>query len=190
MNIQPIVTPRLELVRATVPVLRAAALENRFAMAEMLAAQVTEDWPPQFMDDACAMVADQLDREPEPGIWSMWFVLQRGPRVLVGTFGFKAPPADGRVDLGYSIVASHQKRGYATEATRAMIDLAFAQDGVRTIVGETFDELVASIRVLEKCGFARCAAGVTGFSGEENVVRYELPRERWRPAGEKAREVL
>lgn len=179
MSVPSILTARLEMVRTTAPLLRAAAEEDRAAMSGILGAEVPDDWPPQFVDDAFAVIADLLEGSADPGIWSFWFVLQREPRVLVGTFGFKGPPLDGCVDLGYAIVDSYQRRGYATEVTRAMIGVAFSHEAVRRIVGETFEELTASIRVMEKCGFSRCAKGVTGFSGEENVVRYELPRERW-----------
>lgn len=179
MSANPIVTERLELVRTTGPLLRTAAANDRAAMSKILQAVVPEDWPPQSVDDAFAVIADQLEAGPDPGIWSFWFVVQQEPRVLIGTFGFKGPPEDGQIDLGYAIVDSHQRRGYATEVTRRMLEVAFSHAAVRRAVGETFEELTASIRVMEKCGFSRCAEGVTGFSGEENVVRYELPRERW-----------
>ena len=88
----------------------------------------------------------------------------------------KAPPKDGRVDIGYSIVASQQRRGYASEATRRLIEMAFEDPQVDRVVAETLPGLEPSIRVMEKCGFRQCGANVTGFSGEEGVLQYELRR--------------
>jgi RimJ/RimL family protein N-acetyltransferase len=62
---------------------------------------------------------------------------------------------DSRVGLGYVIARSHQRKGYATEATRAMIDWAFQQPTLYRVHASTDVENAASQRVLEKAGMVR-----------------------------------
>lgn len=169
-------TPRLELVAVSLETARAAAVEDHARMAALLGGAVSPGWPPDLLDDAMVHLAAWLENGEASPPWSMWFIMLREPRMLIGTCGFKGPPTNGRVDVGYSIVGPHQRRGYATEATRALVEFAFADARVDRVVAETLAELTPSIGVLEKLGFTRCAEGVTGFSGEENVVRFELRR--------------
>ncbi|MCA1693827.1 MAG: GNAT family N-acetyltransferase, partial [Actinobacteria bacterium] len=75
------------------------------------------------------------------------------PPELVGWGGFKGPPADGIVELGYEIAEARRGRGLATAATRAMLAEAFADTGVRTVITHTLAHRNASNRVLEKAGF-------------------------------------
>ena len=57
--------------------------------------------------------------------------------------------------LGYVLRRSEWGRGYATEAARAVVDLAFANDGLFRIWAWCDTEHVASCRVLEKIGMQR-----------------------------------
>jgi [ribosomal protein S5]-alanine N-acetyltransferase len=99
-----------------------------------------------------------------------------GPPELVGWGGFKGPPREGVVELGYEIAESHRERGLATAAVRAIVAEAFADDRVDAVIAHTLTESNASNRVLEKVGFR--------FDGEARerdtpVWRYSLSR----PAG-------
>ena len=75
--------------------------------------------------------------------------------VLVGWGGFKGPPEDGVVELGYELAEARQGAGLATAATRAMLEESFADDRVIAVIAHTLAEPNASNRVLEKAGFSR-----------------------------------
>ena len=75
------------------------------------------------------------------------------PPELVGWGGFKGPPQDGVLELGYEIAASHRGRGLATAAVEAMLAEAFADGRVERVIAHTLPERNASTRVLEKSGF-------------------------------------
>jgi len=62
---------------------------------------------------------------------------------------------DCTVGLGYVIARSHQRKGYATEATRAIINWAFQQSTIYRVNASTDVENIASQRVLEKAGMLR-----------------------------------
>lgn len=82
------------------------------------------------------------------------FVLDEPP-MLVGWGGFKGPPADGVVELGYSIAPDLRGRGIASDAVRLMLREASSQSEVQAVVAHTVAEPGPSTRVLEKTGFVR-----------------------------------
>lgn len=59
------------------------------------------------------------------------------------------------VGLGYVVARSQQGKGYATEATCAMITWAFQQPAIYRVNASTDVENTASQRVLEKAGMLR-----------------------------------
>lgn len=59
------------------------------------------------------------------------------------------------VGVGYVIARSQQGKGYATEATRAIIDWAFQQPAIYRVNASTDIENIASQKVLEKAGMIR-----------------------------------
>jgi len=71
----------------------------------------------------------------------------------MGSVGYKGPPRDGIAEIGYSVVPSWQRQGLATEACRALIELAWRRD-VEVVVPHTLAGLEPSIAVLRKLGFA------------------------------------
>lgn len=169
-------TPRLRLVLATAPPTRAAAEGDVARLGRLLRAEVAADWPPDLVSDAFPRVAEALEQAvPLDGI-GMYFILLRSPCTLIGTCGLYRSPNPADVVVGYSVVASHQRRGYATEATRQLVDHAFTLASTRRVLAETLPDLAPSIRVLEKLGFVQYEKDVKAYSGEENVVRYELRR--------------
>jgi RimJ/RimL family protein N-acetyltransferase len=58
-------------------------------------------------------------------------------------------------ELGFVVHPAHQRRGYATEAARPMLDFAFGTMGLHRVIGRTEARNVSSARVLEKLGMRR-----------------------------------
>ena len=167
-----IITERLELIPANEQLLRAAQ-QGDATLAEALGVRLAPAWPPEFYEEtSLAWTLDQLAKGPEQAGWLMYFFVVRDGRMLIGYGGYKgAPTGDGTVEVGYSVVDDHQRRGYATEATRGLVVRAFSYPQVSRVVAETMPDRIPSIGVLEKIGFTFIGAGA-----EEGVIRYELPR--------------
>ncbi len=167
-------TERQELLPAT-PTLLRAELAGPDALAAATHAHVPKDWPPDLYDDAAIRWAlDWLIWHPEQAAWSFYYFVLPKPagRTLVGLGGFKGAPTDGAVEIGYSVVGSFQRRGFASEAVRGFVRFAFADRRVERVIAETLPHLVPSIGVLEKCGFAH-----VGDGSEPGVIRFALPRD-------------
>lgn len=179
MKQHTIMTNRLLLVPATSAECRATAKSHMEEMSRLLGADIATDWPPDLLEDALEPTAKNLDEGVFVPPWSMYWIILKSPRRAIGTCGFYSEPKDGTVGLGYSIVASEQCKGFATEATRGLVEFAFGDVRTKIVVGETLAHLTPSIRVMKKLGFQRAADGVTGINGDENVVRFELHRDGW-----------
>jgi RimJ/RimL family protein N-acetyltransferase len=82
-------------------------------------------------------------------------VVLRDCDTVVGSAGFKGPPAEGIVEIAYGLSPEYQGKGYATEAAAALTAYAFDSGKVRVVRAHTLPESNASGRVLTKCGFRR-----------------------------------
>jgi ribosomal-protein-alanine N-acetyltransferase len=132
-------------------------------------------WADDFPTEGDVDIARVLAREGLPtgpdAVFGPRLVVERATDEGVGTAGFFGPPRDGVVEMGYGIVPSRQRRGYAAEAVAALVELAAAQPGVTEIMAHAEVENVASIRVLEKGGLI--------YQGREgSLVRYARPLPR------------
>ena len=98
---------------------------------------------------------DQLRAAPGPDPWTLGFaVVHRDDALAIGSAGFKGPPTeDGVVEIAYGIAPGYQRRGYATEAARALVAFALERVDVTAIRAHTLPENGASAHVLAHCGF-------------------------------------
>lgn len=159
-----IATPRLDLVAGTLA-LAEAELRDTAELAAALGCVVPPSWPPGEYDrTAIQYLCDRMREGGEVCAgWYSWYALERAAEValptLVAAGGYFGPPADGEVEIGYSVIPEAQGRGIATEMARALVARAFEHPLVRSVRAHTFDSNPASIRVLEHCGFTRVGPG-------------------------------
>jgi RimJ/RimL family protein N-acetyltransferase len=170
-------TRRLTLVAVTLEMIE-AELADRGRLARLLGAEVPADWPPPLNDEnTMRWTRDLLAAHPENDGWGTWyFILRResGEPLLLGTGGFKGKfVAPGTCEVGYSVMETHQRRGYATEVVAALVDWAFSHPEIERVVAHTLPELTPSIRVLEKNGFTPAAPPL-----EADAIMFELCKSR------------
>jgi RimJ/RimL family protein N-acetyltransferase len=169
-------TARLVLVAVTLETIE-AEIEDRARLSRLLGADVPADWPPPLNDkNTMRWTRDHLIANPETRGWGTWYFLLRRDRtapILIGNGGFKGKfVAPGTCEVGYSVLESHQRRGYATEVVAALVEWAFAHPEIERVVAHTLPELTPSIRVLEKNGF------VSAWPLEPGAIMFELKRPR------------
>jgi RimJ/RimL family protein N-acetyltransferase len=102
---------------------------------------------PFTAEDAARLIATN-DSQGE-----CFLAVRRGGE-LVGVIGAHCHGAED-IEIGYWIGTDHQGRGYASEATAALVARIAAVLPERTIVAECRQDNRASWRVLEKAGFCR-----------------------------------
>ena len=76
---------------------------------------------------------------------------------IVGGCGFKTAVENGRVEVGYGVSPAAQGRGAATAALKLLLHAAF-EGGASEVLAEVAPENHASIRVVQKAGFAMVGA--------------------------------
>lgn len=90
---------------------------------------------------------------PRPLLHPSFLIFRRtsGSPELVGSIGF-GDSGEGHLEIGYWIARDHWGRGYATEAGRAVLDIA-GTIGHRELQAEHFVDNPESGKVLKKLGF-------------------------------------
>jgi ribosomal-protein-alanine N-acetyltransferase len=119
--------------------------------AEMLAQwsdPENERVPPDATEEQMRAWVEGVDGYP----WGVW---ERETGELVGDCSVHFDTGFQDWELSYGFRRDRWGLGYATEAARACVSYAFEELGAEKIVADVQPEKVESMRVLEKCGFAR-----------------------------------
>ena len=160
--------------------LRPGWAEDASALAQAIADEMivrnlaTAPWPYRLRDAEAFLAA------PRDPVLPTFLIFERTDAApeLVGSCGLGRRPS-GAVEMGYWIARGHWGRGFATEASRALIDIARTL-GFGQLEGSHFIDNPASGRVLEKLGFQplgitaprmSCARGVEAAS---RLLRLQL----------------
>jgi len=119
-------------------------------------------------------------READPDTRVGWAVEFEGH--AIGGINLRLEPAHRRAEVGYAVARSHWGKGLATESLSAVIETAFAGRPLNRLQATVDPENTASIRVLEKAGFAfeRTLRRFEIYGGlPVDVTMYSVIREEW-----------
>src|SRR6266498_3661369 len=130
-----------------------------------LDARISAEWPdPHLVGVLRRHAGTSVDTE----CFGVWVMIERCSGTVIGDIGFHGPPDDtGTIEVGYSVIPSRRRRGYATEAAKALVGWARSQPSVHVIVAGCDPNNVSSVRTLERVGFRR-----TGEADGETRWRY------------------
>jgi RimJ/RimL family protein N-acetyltransferase len=91
--------------------------------------------------------------------WGFSLIVRREDRLVIGEIGFVGTPQNGAVMIGYAIVPSARRQGYATEAIAALAAWALAEPDVEEVRAQTLPDNEPSVRALLGAGFAEQPPG-------------------------------
>jgi len=105
--------------------------------------------------------------------YGMFAMIERKEKRLIGQCGLRLDEANGRIELGFTLLPESRGRGYATEACMEVLRFAFTEIGLEKIFATVPEEDRPSSRVLEKIGMV--------YSSREKlsdrmVVLYKIER--------------
>jgi RimJ/RimL family protein N-acetyltransferase len=113
-----------------------------------------------------------------------WAAQDAATGQFLGWFHLRPDRDSGDPELGYRLRRPAWGRGLATEGSRALIDLAFADEATTRVVAKTLAVNQRSRRVMQACGMRL----VRAFHGDYPVaipgdelgdVEYAISREEW-----------
>ena len=110
---------------------------------------------PYSVDTAQALIADMREvRFAQPGAWLQVAIETAGR--LIGDVAVRVDGDDSRqAEVGFTLAADAQGRGFATEALRAVMSLLFTEHGVHRISADCDARNVRSAALLERVGMRR-----------------------------------
>lgn len=167
-------TERLDLVPLDLTALEAWVTRNAAALREATGATFPEPAAgPPLVDEDLPKLRDALRADPAHAEWPLWLMVLREEERPVGALG-AGPAEEGVVVIGYSVYPTDEGRGYATEATGAILRWALGRHGVERVRATIPGGSERSIRVAEKLGLRHVGEAVDPEAGPVRV--YEIER--------------
>jgi RimJ/RimL family protein N-acetyltransferase len=145
-----------------------------------------QSWDADYTDaDARRLVADQHGwTQPPPGEWMQLAMIESATDRLVGDLAlhlFAEQPDTW--EIGFTVSSAYQRRGFATEGARALLDALFAGFGAHRVVASCDARNAGSVGVLKRLGMRHEASELESdwFKGEwTSVERYAVLQREWR----------
>ena len=137
-----------------------------------------------------------LDYDESLPSFGFFAAIEKASHDFLGWFVFRSTTDDHRqVELGYRFRRVAWGKGFATEGARALIDKGFDELGVERVIATTYQDNLASRRVMEKVGMTLIrtfrmttddlANADTSYHGEAaelwegDDVEYAIERSTW-----------
>jgi RimJ/RimL family protein N-acetyltransferase len=127
-----------------------------------------------------------LDYYRRTARYGFWAAHDKASDEFIGWFHLRPRPnrPDDGPEIGYRLRRAAWGRGYATEGSRALMDLAFREYGAHRVWAETMAVNRGSRRVMEKLGMRHLRTFhqewpevIAGH--EHGDVEYEISRKAW-----------
>ena len=175
-------TPRL-LIRPPAPS-DLAAMPGVFNDPDIYA--YTRNIPFPYGDAEAGAALERYDRLAREGRALTLFPEERASGAMVGLVVLAIDSENSRAELGYAIGRAWWGRGYATEASRAMLDHGFKALGLAEINAHAMVRNPASSRVLEKLGMRPVGVmpGLCEKDGDHHdAMGFVIRRDEWASSG-------
>jgi ribosomal-protein-alanine N-acetyltransferase len=150
-------TARLTLEPISLALVEAIMFERRDDAERLAEARLPAAWPNHaLIERAFTASLSEIRADPARRLWGdRLMITGEGERRVVGSVVFHGQPAeDGVAEVAYGVEEGSQGQGLATEATRACVEWALAQEAVVAVRATTHPWHKASLRVIEKVGMA------------------------------------
>ena len=87
-------------------------------------------------------------------------------------------PIEEGWEIGYHIAKKHTGNGYATEAVSAFLPVIAEKKSLSEIYGICLKENIASVKVMEKCGFENLYIGAGEYQGKTRGIVKNIWRKK------------
>jgi ribosomal-protein-alanine N-acetyltransferase len=104
--------------------------------------------------------------------YGLWATILREEGRYIGCCGLRAVEGNAAY-LGYYLARPYWRRGFASEASKAFIDVAFSRLRLPRLLADVQEGNVASEKILQKLGFKYVSREEIRISGR-TILLYEL----------------
>ena len=111
----------------------------------------TGEPPVESIEEMKGMILSRVDNYKKYG-YGRWATFLKDEMQFIGWAGLAYLPEFDKIDLGYRFLPEYWGKGYATEASRAILKYRFEELGLERIIAIAMKENKASMRVMEKVG--------------------------------------
>ena len=154
--IHQLVTSRLVLLPASPEQVRAIIAGEYVQASKLVGAHIPIGWP--FNREAQQVLPwhlSALERDANQQLWRIRFIINAATEALIGSVNLKGPPTErGDIEIGWGLVPEARGRGFATEASKAVIEWAFRMREVRRVTATIPEDNAASQKVARRLGMA------------------------------------
>jgi ribosomal-protein-alanine N-acetyltransferase len=149
-------TANLRLVPFDLRLMLAARAQDRAMVGEFLGCAVAPGWPSEGVLNQQLPGQIKAFEHGTPLKWLGRLMVLRARPTLIGVINLKgAPDEHGCVEIGYEVQQAFRRKGYASEAARALIGWCFEQQEVKVVHARTLKQNEPSQQMLQQVGFKR-----------------------------------
>jgi [ribosomal protein S5]-alanine N-acetyltransferase len=167
---------KLETARLTLFATELKHFELVMQSKKLLGEYLGMNVPPSFpeSEDALPWFYDLVRLDETLVGWLSFWALHRADNALIASIGFKGKPdADGKIEIGYSVIPEYRRQGFASEMVEALLEYGFTNSAVTAILAQTRVDNFPSMKVLERFGMKQTGTNHDEDEGEMFVWKLE-----------------
>jgi ribosomal-protein-alanine N-acetyltransferase len=153
LQIDQLQTERLLLIPFTTQICK-NLINDDFSDLYVIGLKKGKSWPDDDVLETLPKTLTNLSLVKAPTGFESWMIIKNETFEIIGDLGFKGFNYEKEnIDIGYGIIKEERGKGYAEEATKALIKWAFTQDIVKEITARCLIDNSSSINLLKKLNF-------------------------------------
>jgi len=153
LQIAKLQTERLILIPFTIQICK-NLIQGNFTDLKNIGLKKGKSWPDKDVLETLPKIIDNLSLVEAPTGFESWMIIKNETFEIIGDLGFKGFNYEKEnIDIGYGLIKEERGKGYAEEATTALIKWAFTQDIVKEITARCLIDNQSSINLLKKLNF-------------------------------------
>jgi len=130
-----------------------------------------QGWIPITLSDVEAFIGKISQQINEPETWFQFVIIEKETRKIIGDLGIHFFGRENKqVEIGCTLNKNFQKRGYAEESVKRVIDFLFKDLKKHRIIASIDPENINSIQMVERIGFRKEAYFVESLYIKEKWV--------------------
>ncbi|WP_462280967.1 GNAT family N-acetyltransferase [Salinivirga cyanobacteriivorans] len=147
---------KLETNRLTIRPITPADKHAVYAYRRDKVTNQFQGWIPETPDDVEVFIEKSAKQINEPETWFQLILIEKATDKIVGDIGIHFFGSENRqAEIGVTLNRNYQKKGYATESIKKVIDYLFNTLNKHRIITSIDPENASSIKLVERLGFRK-----------------------------------